>query len=105
MAVRYYILDGQTPVPEPDVLRWADWFETADRGVQRDGPDGWTISTVFLGLDHGFGEGDPILFETHVYRSGHPGDVIYERRCSTWDEALAMHQRALEWFKENRPPF
>ena len=28
-----YILDGTTPVLEPDLLTWARWFETANRHV------------------------------------------------------------------------
>lgn len=30
-----YILIGQTPVLEPDLLTWAEWFETADRIVAK----------------------------------------------------------------------
>jgi hypothetical protein len=46
------------------------------------------VSTVFLGLDHSFGDGPPVLFETMVF--GGPLDQEQER-CCTWEEAEAMH--------------
>lgn len=51
------------------------------------------VSTVFLGLDHSFGQGDPILFETMVFRDGHGEEC--ERYC-TWQEAEAGHRRVCE---------
>ena len=62
-----YILDGTTPVPA-SLLTWAQWYETAERHVA----DTWVtptvrVSTVFLGLDHQFGEGPPLLFETMAF--------------------------------------
>jgi hypothetical protein len=51
------------------------------------------ISTVFLGLDHNFFGGKPLLFETMVF--GGENDE-YQNRCSTWEEAEAMHQVAVE---------
>jgi hypothetical protein len=52
------------------------------------------ISTVFLGLDHSFREsGPPILFETMIFGDD---EDDYQRRCATWEEAEAMHARAVE---------
>jgi hypothetical protein len=53
------------------------------------------VSTVFLGLDHGFsGDGPPILFETMAFWLGPGGPDGYEQeRCSTWLEAERMHGR------------
>lgn len=90
-----YILDGQTPV-KADLMTWARWFETADRHVDRTEIGEHLVSTVFLGLDHQFGDGPPLLFETMVFAGGEPDDMWCER-CSTWDEAVAMHQRGCEW--------
>ena len=50
------------------------------------------VSTVFLGLDHGFGSGPPIVFETMIFHGSHDG---YQDRCSTWEEAEKMHQKAV----------
>jgi hypothetical protein len=90
-----YILDGHTPVPEPDLMTWAMWMETADRHVAHDADEGtgWRVSTVFLGIDYRhFGKGPPILFETMVF--GGPLDGDTTRYC-TWDEADAGHTAML----------
>ena len=69
MSDKYIIQDGKV-VPEPDLIKWAMWFETADRHVALDKlPGGISVSTVFLGLDHRFtrqGQEDPILWETLI---------------------------------------
>ncbi len=67
----YILVDGK-PVPEPDLLRWADWHETADRSVEQTWADHeiW-VSTVFLGLDHNhIGQGPPVLWETGIFIRG-----------------------------------
>lgn len=86
-----YILEGQSVVPV-DLMTWARWFETANRRVNRTERDGVAVSTVFLGTDHRFTEdGPPLIFETMIF--GGPEDQ-YTDRCSTWDEAVAMHAKA-----------
>ena len=62
-----YILKDHVPVLEDDLLKWGRWFETADRTVARTRIKNIEISTVFLGLDHAFGQGNPLLFETMVF--------------------------------------
>ena len=84
-----YILKGHEPVPV-ELEVWAEWFETADRHVRDTARDEVRVSTVFLGLDHGFGRGPPQLFETMVFVNGSSVDC---ERYSTWDEAEAGHQR------------
>jgi len=87
-----YILDGKTPVPV-DLMTWARWFETADRSVAQTIVGNKRVSTVFLGIDHRFGDGPPLLFETMIFNG--PDDGEYQERCSTWEEAEAMHERAV----------
>ena len=86
-----YILAGHEPVP-CDTETWARWFETADRQVAETMQGDVRVSTVFLGLDHNFGDlfGRPILFETMVF-VGH--DSVACDRWRTWDEAEAGHAR------------
>lgn len=87
----FYILDDDhNPAHEPNLLRWAEWFEHADRIVAVTGNDARRVSTVFLGLDHGFGGGAPVLFETMVFGGAH--DTTMERYTS-WAEAKAGHKR------------
>ncbi|MDX1247536.1 hypothetical protein GHK05_20720 [Sinorhizobium meliloti] len=52
--------------------------------------ENWQVSTVFLGLDHQFGRGPPLLFETMAFRKG-GGDCEQCERYSTWDDAEAGH--------------
>lgn len=86
----FYILGpGHIIVPEPDMLTWARWHATADRRVALDEvAPGIEVSTVFLGIDHGSGNGSPILFETMVFGDYGGGDT---QRYATWDEAAAGH--------------
>jgi hypothetical protein len=83
-----YILIGQTPVPEPDLMKWAEWMQTADCIVFQEEIAGGVVSTVFLGLDHQYGAGPPLLFETMVFRDG---ESVACHRCGTWREAEAQH--------------
>jgi hypothetical protein len=89
----YYILDGHTPVPAT-LEEWAARFESSNRHVAKDtAPEGVLVSTVFLGLDHRFGDdGPPLLFETMIFGGEHDED---QWRYSTWDEAVAGHAAAL----------
>ena len=89
----HYILIGQTPVPEPDIEAWAESFPIENRRVALTRFPGGEVSTVFLGLDHQFGDGPPLLFETMVFRNGEAGEC---RRCSTWLEAEAQHAAILK---------
>lgn len=83
-----YILDGKRAVKCPDLLTWAEWFETKNRRVASDMIGDVKVSTIFLALDHSFGSGPPLLFETMVF--GGPLDQE-QTRCATWEEAEAMH--------------
>ena len=53
---------------------------------------------MWLGIDHGWGKGRPIIFETMVFlRSGRDDQQFdeYQRRYSTEAEALAGHAETL----------
>lgn len=54
----------------------------------------YLISTVWLGLDHSFGYGPPLIFETMVFKGGE-SDLDCER-YSTEEEALAGHAAICE---------
>ncbi len=88
-----YILKDKRPVAA-SLMEWASWFETADRHVAQSEVNGKRVSTVFLGIDHSFGAGPPLLFETMIF--GKDGDDEYQDRCSTWEEAEVMHAKACE---------
>lgn len=86
-----YILKDRKPVPCDDILEWGRMFESRDRIVKQSRETGCLVSTVFLGLDHGLGDGPPLLFETMIFGGEHDQ---YQERCSTWEEAEAMHAKA-----------
>src|SRR6185437_3643792 len=93
----YYILRGKEVVPCGDVLEWGEWFQTAERHVAKTQVGPLTVSTVFLGLNHQFFGGAPLLFETMIFGS-HAGDEYdesYQDRYSTWDEAVEGHATAV----------
>ena len=89
----HFILLGKLAVPEPDLMKWGMWFETANRHVADTHIGGIRVSTVFLGIDHQFGRGLPLLFETMVFR-GKSGEETW--RYETWQEAEAGHKAAVE---------
>jgi hypothetical protein len=92
-----YILVGQTPVLEPDVIKWAQWFETAEQRVRLTRVGKYKVSTVFLGLDHRFhGSGPPIVFETMIFTRKHEA-IDYQKRCATWREAERQHEEAIAY--------
>lgn len=71
MRDQHYILSASgDPVVERDVMKWAMWFEKSgkERTVARtELPGDIVVSTVFLGLDHAFGMGEPQLYETMIF--------------------------------------
>lgn len=93
--IRHYVLRGREPVPCEDFVEWGRWFETADRHVARTDIGGVFVSTVFLGLDHNWAGGEPILFETMTFfddREIEGWHELHVRRCSTWLEAETQHE-------------
>lgn len=92
----YYTLRGREVVPASDLMDWTRWFERGDwrvkqeRAVRGQGP---RVSTVFLGIDHNFLGGPPLVFETMIF-GGRRHE--YQQRYSTYDEAERGHRRALQ---------
>lgn len=92
----HYILKGREIV-KADLLTWGKWLEEnrEARIVKQEDVGAYWVSTVFLGLNHQYGEGPPLLFETMVFEKGESSDLWCDR-CSTYDEAEAMHERGCE---------
>lgn len=93
LGIRYYVLEGKRALPVRTLKAWAQAFELSNRHVGNTRVGAYWVSTVFLGLDHNFsGKGRPILFETMIFR-GKGSDGF--GRCGTWEEAEAMHKKAV----------
>lgn len=84
----YRLLPDHSTAP-CDLWTWAEEFESRDREVAFDRVGDIYVSTVFLGLDHAFGDGEPLLFETMIF--GGPLDE-YTRRYATWEQAEEGHR-------------
>lgn len=86
----YLLNDAGEPVAVSDLFVWARGFGALKRQVAVDTVGGLRISTVFLGLDHNFGGGPPVLWETMVFKDGESVDM---NRCAgSREQALAMHE-------------
>ena len=105
MRAVYWILgdDGKTPVPLEDdgmgALGWAVNRKKHSWRVAKSYIGSGYISTVFLGIDHGFHTNTPVLFETMVFDIDGM-DEECERYC-TWDEAEAGHHAMVARVKEH----
>jgi len=93
----YWILDANgEPKQINDWEAWAVWYERSDRIVALDLFEWGRVSTVFLGLDYGFGREPPILYETLVFGGPLAGEC---KRYATRTEALQGHAAMLERLK------
>ena len=77
------------------LMDWARTFEDMDarRVAETTLPDGKYVSTVWLGLDHAFGRGPPLIFESMVFASATQGsEALDQDRYSTEAEAREGHE-------------
>lgn len=94
-----YILDEEKRPVKVGLYEWGKWIEKNDRHVAYTETELHRISTVFLGIDHSYGNGPPVLFETMVFEIGTDEDVETER-YSSWSEADAGHAGIVgHWLK------
>ena len=87
------------------LMDWAMRYKAKDKRVAETTlPDGKWISTVWLGLDHSFGGGPPLIFETMVFpKRGEWGELDSDR-YSTEEQARAGHERMVaKWTAEAAP--
>lgn len=95
----HYLLKDKEVIPF-DLMTWAKSFDSPNRFIAKDSHGKVKVSTVFLGLDHGFGGSKPLLFETMVF--GGPLDQEMDR-YSTYDEAVAGHTKMLHKVRQAKP--
>jgi hypothetical protein len=95
---RFYILDerGECPVHCDNIEQWMDWYlGTVLRRVDKSFLGAIFISTIFLGIDHSFGDNQsPVLWETMVFRmeDNEIAETLECERCNgNREQALAMH--------------
>jgi hypothetical protein len=107
----WYVQDDQgNPIGVYDVTdpRVTERYRKIDAGepdphrVARDTIRDWEVSTVFLGLDHQFGSGPPVLWETMVF-GPEPWSEWQDRYTSRTD-ALAGHARVVAMIEAGDEP-
>jgi hypothetical protein len=96
----FYKLNDDHTVTQCSLDEWAETEEHKDRRVAYTELGTRRVSTVFLGFDHQFGDGPPLLFETMVFPSNSYADEYCEQ-YSTWDEAVAGHEATVKKFKDS----
>lgn len=102
MTIDTYDRDGQLM---PD-----DWYEHPDRRrhwvtdprIARTTIGDITVSTVWLSIDHRFGYGPPLIFETMTFGEPWTNEL---RRYSTEEEAMRGHLEVLDRLRAGQPPF
>jgi hypothetical protein len=107
----YYVLRDRVPIPV-DMLTWARWFEGPidQRTVSQEYVGDWWVSTVFLGLDHEWRDGPPVLFETMVFAheamafAHRESADFFRRRYSTWEQASLGHRAIVAGLAGGRRP-
>ena len=100
----YYVLDGTTVVPATRD-QWSEMMERGFRQMARTVINDRIVSTVFLGLDHQFGDGPPLVFETMVFGMNANGDIDPrdehgQWRYPTWDDAIIGHDAVVTALRE-----
>jgi hypothetical protein len=79
------------------LMEWAALFDDHDIKVvayTEIGP--YRVSTVWLGLDHSWGHGPPLIFETMVFGPESAGGYDMDcRRYSTEEQARAGHDETV----------
>lgn len=92
-----YVLDGNgEPVRVDDFLEWAKWLAAHER-IHRHvrytqiSADIY-VSTMFIGIDHGWWSPKPVLWETMIF--GGPNDLYCDRYTSR-EDAIRGHEKAV----------
>jgi hypothetical protein len=109
-VIRVYDENGK--LNQARLIQWATWFERSpQRRIAYDELEGdYSVSTVFLGLNHNYKPGAPPLwFETIAFAPPHQEylktthkfigvrDQLWGKRTSTKAQALAAHAEGLAW--------
>jgi hypothetical protein len=91
----WYILDENNKPIRSTIVDCGEWLEeNPERKAvkQENVNDDIHVSTVFLGLDHAWNSGIPVLWETMIFGGEHDQ---YQERYTSYEDALEGHQIAL----------
>lgn len=93
MTGAWYTLDEHgSPVPASGLEEWVAWAAEHGRHIAYDVVGDTAVSTIFLGIDHSFGFGEPLLFETMITGGACHG---HQERHARRIDAIAAHAAAV----------
>ena len=93
----YYDREGQ-PM---ELMEWAQAIEAGRNVVAKTKLSGGVeVSTVWIGLNHQWGDGPPLIFETMVFGGAMDQE---QNRYSTETEAKAGHREMVVRVKKAKP--
>ena len=99
MTERYILKDGFA-VQCQDLMEWGAWMEAHRNKFQKISKvAGLRLSTVFLGLDHSFGHGEPLLWETMLFNDDMNGESESQWRFTFQGEAYEFHETKVKQLK------
>jgi hypothetical protein len=99
---RYYLLDDDNQPHPVDFEEMCAWRRSTENFnvLRKDDVAGVVVSTIFLGIDHGFGDGLPVLWETMVFRREADGSINYTdidgERYTSHADAIAGHTSVID---------
>lgn len=89
--MKRYILKNKKPILCDDIDEWCKLYK--HEHVAKTSKGGVMVSTVFLGLDHNWGTGPPLVFETMIFGGQYDEEMW---RYSIWEEAEEGHKKACQ---------
>jgi len=97
----WYILDKDNKPIEAHPLVYIDWIHNnpSRKAVKQELIGDVRVSTVFLGLNHSYEGGDPVLWETMVFEGDYDG---YQERYTSYEDALRNHEFVVEMIKNKQ---
>jgi len=106
-GIEHRILDENGEPQPASLMEWALWMEGGHRRIAYDRIEDHEVSTIFLGLDHGYLR--PFWWETMVFAPAKPTDFfgrtrmlrpsLWGQRCETKAQALLMHEEGKKWLE------
>ena len=94
----HYILKNGIAMPTYDRNEWLKQFGNADlRRVALTEIHHHTVSTVFLGIDHGLGRSEfPVLFETMVFKGEHSLKTVDDGQSVAFQDEATQEWRDMQ---------
>lgn len=96
---RCYIEREPGQLEELDFLEWGRMLESGEgRHVGKDKIEGYYVSTVWIGLDHQYGSGPPLIYETMI-QDPTGAWLDFQERYTYRADAAAGHEVATRFVR------